>query len=299
MKLTEIENEAKDYYDKLWSNPNRIRQIVREIPSWHFGFYEKGINNSNEAKINMMDYVGRLLELDDESFTKILDAGSGVGSTSIYLAKKYSKCVFHGITISYYESKLAGILQKKYKISNVRFQQGSYMKTSYSKNYFDRVFALESVIYSPNKKEFVKEMYRILKPNGKIVILDIFPKKYQFNSLTIKIDNYLYQRKNSEKNLKNYYIDIEKFKKFLKSEKFVKIKIHNLIDSGNIKKFNLFISIILSSFALLISELRTINKKRSFKYKFISPFIFFMLIMYKLLIGITSNEYYSIEAIKK
>ena len=173
------------------------------------------------------------------------------------------------------------------------------MKTSYSKKYFDRIFALESVIYSPNKKEFVKEMYRILKPNGKIVIIDIFPKKYQFNSLTIKIDNYLYQRKISEKNLKNYYIDIDQFIKFLKSEKFVGIKIHNLIDSGNIKKFNLFISIILSAFALLISKLRTIDKGRSFKYKFISPFIFFILIMYKLLIGIPSNEYYSIEAIKK
>lgn len=298
MKLTELENEAKDYYDMVWSNPNRIRQIVREIPSWHFGFYEKGINNPNEAKINMMDYVGRLLELDDESFMKLLDAGSGVGSTSIYLAKKYSNCIFHGITISHYESLLAGILQKKYKISNVRFQQGSYMKTSYSKNYFDRIFALESVIYAPNKKEFVKEMHRILKPNGKIVILDIFPKKYQFNSLSIKIDNYLYQRKNSE-NLKNYYIDINQFIKILKSEKFVGIKIHNLIDSGNIKKFNLFKSIFLSAYALLISKLRTIDKKRSFKYKFISPFIFFMLIMYKLLIGINSNEYYSIKAIKK
>jgi len=230
---------------------------------------------------------------------KILDAGSGIGSTSIYLAQKYPTCVFHGITISYYESVIAGILQKKNKISNVSFQQGSYMKTSYSKNYFDRIFALESVIYSPNKNEFLKEMYRILKPGGKLVILDIFPKKYQYNFLTIKIDKYLYQRKNSEKNLKNFYIDINQFKKFLKSEKFVKIKIHNLIDSGNIKKSILFISIILSTYALLITKLRTINKKRSFKYKFISPFIFFILIMYKLLIGINSNEYYSIEAIKK
>ena len=299
MNLTNLEIEAKDYYDKLWLDPNRIRQIVKEIPSWHFGFYERGIKNSYEAKINMMDYIGRLLELYDESFMKILDAGSGVGSTSIYLAKKYLNCIFHGITISYYESIIAGILLKKSKISNVRFQQGSYMKTSYKKNSFDRIFALESVIYAPNKKEFVKEMYRILKPNGKIVILDIFPKRYQFNPLSIKIDNYLYRRKNSDKNIKNYYINIDKFLKFLKSEKFVEIKIHNLLDSGNIKRSILFISIILSSYALLITKLKTINKKRSFKYKFIFPFIFFVLILYKLLISINSNIYYSIEAIKK
>jgi ubiquinone/menaquinone biosynthesis C-methylase UbiE len=299
MKLTELENKAKDYYDKLWSNPNRIRQLGTELLSWHLGFYEKGINNSNEAKINMMDYVGRLLELNDESFTKILDAGSGIGSTSIYLAKKYSNCIFHGITISRYESFLAGKLQKKYKISNARFQQGSYMKTSYKKNYFDRIFALESTIYAPDKKEFVKEMRRILKPDGKIVILDIFPKKYTFNLLTHKIDNFLYQRKISNKNLKNYYISIDQFIEFLKSENFSGIKIHNLIGSGNIKKFNLLILYFLSAFVLLITKLRTINKKRSLKYKFISPFIFFILIIYKLLMDIFSFEYYSIEAIKK
>ena len=83
------------------------------------------------------------------------------------------------------------------------------------------------------------------------------------------------------------------------TEKFVEIKIRNLIDTGNIKKSILFISIILSSYALLITKLKTINKKRSFKYKIIYPFIFFVLISYKLLISINSNVYYSIEAIKK
>jgi cyclopropane fatty-acyl-phospholipid synthase-like methyltransferase len=298
MKLSEIENEAKDYYDKIWSNPNKIRQSSKELCSWHFGFYEKGIKNPNEAEINMMDYISRLLDLDDELSMNILDAGSGVGSTSIYLAKKYSNCLFHGITISYYESLIAGFLQKKYKISNIHFQQGSYMKTSYIKNYFDRIFALESVIYSPNKKEFVKEMNRILKPNGKIIIIDIFQKKYQLNSITIKVNNYLYQRKNS-KNFNNYYSDIDQFIKFLKDEKFVEIKIHNLTDSGKVKKFKIFISNILSSYALLIYKLRTINKKRSVMYKFIIPFIFFILITYRLLINNFSIDYYSIEAIKK
>ena len=170
------------------------------------------------------------------------------------------------------------------------------MNTSYKNNYFDCIFALESAIYSPNKQEFVKEMYRVLKPNGKIVILDIFPKKYQFNFLTIKIDNFLYQRKNSE--IKNYYVDIEKFIKFLKTGKFASIKIHNLLDSRNIKKSLLLKSIILSSYALLITKLRAIDKKKSFRYKFLSPFIFFILIVYKLLIDINSNEYYSIEAKK-
>jgi ubiquinone/menaquinone biosynthesis C-methylase UbiE len=299
MKLTDLELKAKVYYDLVWSDPNRIRKLGIELLSWHLGFYEKGINNSNEAKINMMDYVGQLLELDNKSFLKILDAGSGVGSTSIYLAKKYSNYIFHGITISGYESFLAVKLQKKYKISNVRFQQGSYMKTSYKNNYFHRIFALESIIYAPNKKEFVKEMCRILKPKGKMVILDIFPKIYSLNLLTHRIDNFLYERKISKVNFKNYYIDIIKFLDFLKAENFTNIKIHNLISSGNIKKFNLCISYFLSSIALLIVKLRTIKKKKSLKQKFISPFIFFIIIIYKLLLDISSFEYYSIEAQKK
>ena len=109
MIITELEDEAKEYYDKLWSNPNRIQKIIEEIPSWHFGFYEKGIKNSYEAIINMMDYVGRLLDLNNESYMNILDTGSGVGTTSLYLAKRFSNCIFHGITISSYESLIAGI----------------------------------------------------------------------------------------------------------------------------------------------------------------------------------------------
>jgi ubiquinone/menaquinone biosynthesis C-methylase UbiE len=193
---------------------------------------------------------------------------------------------------------IAKNLQNKKKISNVRFQQGSYMKTSYLKNSFDRIFALESVIYSPNKKEYIKEMYRILKPNGKIVILDIFPKKYLLISLTNKIDNYLFKRKISDKNIKNYYVDIENFLRILKSEKFIEIKIHNLLSSGNIKKFKLFQSIFLSSFALLISKLKSIYKIKSNKFKLIFPFIIFILITYKFFMDITSYEYYSIEAVK-
>ena len=100
----------------------------------------------------MMNYINRLLEIDDKSFMNILDAGSGVGSTSIYIAKKYSNCVFYGITISYYESLIADILKKKLQINNVRFQQGTYMKTSYPNNYFDRIFSLESIIYAPDKR---------------------------------------------------------------------------------------------------------------------------------------------------
>jgi ubiquinone/menaquinone biosynthesis C-methylase UbiE len=299
MKLTELENEAKEYYDIVWSNPNRIRQIVKEIPSWHFGFYEKGIKNSYDAKINMMDYIDRLLNLDKKSNMKILDVGSGVGSTSIHLAKKYPKCEFHGITISHYESLIAGMLQKKEKLSNLRFQQGSYMQTSYKKNSFDRIFALESVIYAPNKEEFAKEMNRILKPNGKIIILDLFPKKYQFNFLSIKVDNYLYKRKIPKKNLRYYYVDIHQFIKFLKSEKITGVKVNNLTHSGNIKKSTLYSSFILSMFALLISNVRSIDKKRPFKNKFFSHFLIFILTLYKLLISINSYEYYSIIAYKK
>ncbi len=298
MKLTELEHEAKAYYDKLWSDPNRIRKIAQEIPSWHFGFYEEGIDNPKEAKNNMMDYVGRLLELNNKSHMNILDVGSGVGTTSIYLSKKYPNCLFHCITISYHESLIAKFIQKKRKISNVRFQLGSYMNTSYLDNSFDRIFALESVIYSPDKKEFVKEMHRILKPEGKLVVLDIFPKRYQYNSLTIKIDNYLYNRRNPKDNSNNYYTDIDKFIKLLKSKKFGGIKKHNLIKLGNIKKQELNKSLILSSFVLLITRLRTIDTKRSFKNKLFSPFVIFIFVVYKLLLGFYSNEYYSIEAIK-
>jgi ubiquinone/menaquinone biosynthesis C-methylase UbiE len=51
---------------------------------------------------------------------------------------------------------------------------GNYNNTGFPDNYFDAVISLESISYAKDKKDFVQEMYRILKPGGRLVIIDGF-----------------------------------------------------------------------------------------------------------------------------
>jgi len=159
------------WYEKHWEAGFVKWWKGYETLALHDGFHEKRARSFEKALLNMNDFVGRLLQIKDGEAV-ILDAGCGVGGTSIYLGNKYPKAKFIGITISKKQVELARKFAKERNFNkNTEFYLMDYMKTSFPSNYFDGVFALESISYAPNKKEFVKEMHRILKPGGRIVII--------------------------------------------------------------------------------------------------------------------------------
>ena len=123
----------------------------------------------------MNDISWQLLGFKTKSSLQILDAGCGVGGTSIYLAQKYPLVSFTGITIVPTHVIMAERFATKRSVSsNTRFLLQNYCQTSFADNYFDGVIALESANYARSKEAFMKEVYRVLKPGGRISILDGF-----------------------------------------------------------------------------------------------------------------------------
>jgi tocopherol O-methyltransferase len=123
----------------------------------------------------MNDVAWQLLNLKNEASGQILDAGCGVGGTSIYLAQKYQQMFFTGITIVPTHVLMAERLAKKHNVtSNTHFLEQNYCHTSFPDQTFDGIIALESVIYAHKHEDLIMELYRVLKPGGRIVILDGF-----------------------------------------------------------------------------------------------------------------------------
>ena len=179
MKLKEIAN----YYSRNW--PIYVKWWKADKTyGIHYGYYEKGIHNHIQSILNMNEFVGKLLDLDvDNKRKKILDAGCGVGGTSIYLAKKYPHITFKGITIVPEELKIANRFAKENRVnSNTDFMLGDYKDTSFPSDYFDGIFALESMSYVEDKKDFIQEMYRILKSDGRLVVIDGFRTNISLNN---------------------------------------------------------------------------------------------------------------------
>ena len=107
----------------------------------------------------------------------------------IYLSKKYSNVDFTGITIAPNQVELAKKFAEKREVNNTSFMLGTYLDTKFPNNYFDGVFALESSSYAQNHNEFVDEMFSILKPGGRLVVVDSFRIKDPLNPIMQKIYN--------------------------------------------------------------------------------------------------------------
>lgn len=152
---------------------------------------------------------------------KILDLGCGNGRHLIPFSKNRFNC--YGIDFSKNMINNAKESFKKNKLKTV-FKQAELTKIPFKDNYFDYIICLAS-FHSLNKKEqstSLKEIKRVIKPNGKLFIAVwnkwqprfIFKSKEQM--IPWKIKDKIYQR--------YYYLfNIFEFKKLLKKHNF-KIK---------------------------------------------------------------------------
>lgn len=101
--------------------------------------------------------------------TTVLDVGCGIGGSSRILARDYG-FVVTGITISPQQVKRAQQLTSKEL--DVQFQVDDAMALSFPDASFDVVWSIEAGPHMPDKAIFAKELMRVLKPGGVLVVAD-------------------------------------------------------------------------------------------------------------------------------
>ena len=101
--------------------------------------------------------------------TTVLDVGCGIGGSSRILARSYGFAVT-GITISPQQVKRAQQLTPKEL--DVQFLVDDAMALSFPDASFDVVWSIEAGPHMPDKAVFAKELMRVLKPGGILVVAD-------------------------------------------------------------------------------------------------------------------------------
>jgi MPBQ/MSBQ methyltransferase len=101
--------------------------------------------------------------------TTVLDVGCGIGGSSRILARDYGFTVT-GITISPQQVKRAQALTPQEL--DVTFQVDDAMALSFPDASFDVVWSIEAGPHMPDKAIFAKELMRVLKPGGVLVVAD-------------------------------------------------------------------------------------------------------------------------------
>ncbi len=107
----------------------------------------------------------------------ILDVACGTGEFERLLLEKNPTQKIVGIDIS---EKMLDLARQKYDaFSNVEFQQASVHSLPFDSDYFDVVVCANSFHFFDQPQLALQEMKRVVKPNGKVIILD-WNKDYFF-----------------------------------------------------------------------------------------------------------------------
>ncbi|MBE9160561.1 methyltransferase domain-containing protein [Nodosilinea sp. LEGE 06152] len=101
--------------------------------------------------------------------TTVLDVGCGIGGSSRILARDYGFDVT-GITISPNQVRRAQQLTPNGV--SARFQVDDAMALSFPDASFDVVWSVEAGPHMPDKAVFARELLRVLKPGGVLVVAD-------------------------------------------------------------------------------------------------------------------------------
>ena len=163
--------DVENYYDQSEVH-YKLFWKLKESMGLHYGIWNTDTKKIQGAVLNTNYLLMKMGAIQSTDY--VLDAGCGIGGSAIFNAKN-TGCRVHGISLSKKQIATATLLAKENGLAHqLSFTQQDYTKTNFEANTFDVVWAIESMQTASNKNLFYKEMYRILKPGGKILIADIF-----------------------------------------------------------------------------------------------------------------------------
>ena len=163
-----VNKKTEEYYD----NAQILYNLFWSDKGMHYGFWNKRTKKLSDAVENTNRFVSKLLNLQKNDY--VLDAGCGVGGPSFSMAENFGVKVM-GITLSSKQFKQARKNAKKLHLDNlVSFEIMDFNKTRFKDETFTKIFSIEGACYAYNKPKFLKEAYRLLRPGGKIVVVDGF-----------------------------------------------------------------------------------------------------------------------------
>ena len=163
-----LSQQIQEFYDaasELWE------QVWGE--HMHHGYYGRAGNykiNRRQAQIDLIEELlnWAIVPSSDSVPLNIVDVGCGIGGSTLYLAQKFDASAT-GITLSPVQANRARERAEAALLEKVEFQVADALNMPFADDSFDLVWSLESGEHMPNKKKFLEECYRVLKPGGTFI----------------------------------------------------------------------------------------------------------------------------------
>ncbi len=108
----------------------------------------------------------------DSGISRILDVGCGTGELAMRLKKHKKGAKVFGLDMSADMINIAKAKAKSSGNSDIDFKIGDVGHMPFGDNSFDCITCAHSFHHYPLKKKAVREMFRVLRNNGKVMIID-------------------------------------------------------------------------------------------------------------------------------
>lgn len=156
-RIKEFYDVVSPYFRSLWGE------------HLHHGYWIRGDETRERAQTQLIEHLVEAAGIGPGC--KILDAGCGFGSSSIYLAKKY-RAEATGITISPIQVEMAN------KAAAIENLNAKFLLMDAEAMVFDALFdvvwSVESISHYQSKRDFFASAAKLLRPNGTMAIIDWF-----------------------------------------------------------------------------------------------------------------------------
>ncbi len=180
--MSNYHERIAEYYHKTETDYRNLWNIGKTL-GIHYGYWDEKVKSFSKSILRMNEVMAEMAGI--QASDKVLDAGCGVGGSSIFLAKTIG-CHVTGITVSDRQVKLALDHARGNEVSErTDFRIMNYCQTDFPDQSFDVVWGCESICYADSKEQFVREAYRLLKPGGRLVMADFLVPRMENNDIPV------------------------------------------------------------------------------------------------------------------
>lgn len=169
-KLINVGFSFKDYYATI---NHYYTEVFSRHLMLHYPLYKSDHETLEQRMHNLTDLCVSLV--GDLKEKNVLEVGCGNGVQSAYVYKTYSPAIVTGVDIN--PDNIAIAQQQAGLSGNIIFCVDDAQKLDHIlHDSIDTLFCIESAFHYADKKLFLENVHRVLKPGGEFLLADILSK---------------------------------------------------------------------------------------------------------------------------